>query len=111
MEDQIISGKRIELEKLKESPLRIPVSFKVFSSTIVVKVVSETELPFNIELIFSDPTANRSTERIILPYQVAQINSEFFPKGIVTVEPNKNYMLIAIRSDTKVSVELFISTS
>lgn len=111
MEDQIISGKRFELEKLKESSLRIPVSFKAFSSTIVVKVVSETELPFNIELIFSDPSANRNTEKTVVPFPVAQLSSEFFPKDIVTVEPNKNYMLIAIRSDTKVSVELFISTS
>lgn len=111
MGNQIITGKRFELEKLKESPLRIPVSFKVFSSTIVVKVVSETELPINIELIFSDPSANRVTEKIVVPFQVAQINSELFPKDIVTVEPNKNYMFIAIRSDVKASVELFISTA
>ncbi len=66
MENHILVGKRIDLEKLKEYSLRIPVSLNPLNSSIEINILGEESTwPFKIELIFANSSKTGNSRLIV----------------------------------------------
>lgn len=109
MENQIIIGKRFVLEKLKESPLRIPISFRIAGAKINIITTSETnQFPVKLDFIIAD-SLSETKPQITMPVLINNKETVIYPKTINAFEANKNYLLLSFKADKPVMIELSIS--
>jgi hypothetical protein len=107
MEHQVIVGKRIDLEKMKENYLRIPVSFRPKGAHLNIQFLTyDADQTAKIELYFTSLSGlpNRTVLPIELTEKFCTIDldrSEYF-------ETKNNYLMLGLRSDKKISVELTV---
>ena len=111
MENSILFRKKIELEKNKETPLRIPVLFNPNRVAFCIEVSPEDLMDgFSIELVFKN-TKNSLGEgsHIKVPLKISSVSNEFTFANL-NLFKQENYLFYSLISDSKKIIHLSIKS-
>jgi len=107
MENYILAGKRLIIEKEKETILAIPVSFKPSSVYFIIQNKSDlAEPPVRVEFK-AKSTSGGSESNTIVSVEINEPVIKFKPSQVGNFSEG-NYLLISAKANNNISIELSI---